>query len=74
MKIKSLLPIICFLAAGVYAGSIILNTTQKSAQISKQKSSSSEEDQEIQDGAGHNYADSIPKGPNGGCLLKKNTS
>ncbi|MGY8714141.1 MAG: efflux RND transporter periplasmic adaptor subunit, partial [Verrucomicrobiia bacterium] len=69
MKIKSLLPIICFLAAGVYAGSIILNTTQKSAQISKQKSSSSEEDQEIQDGAGHNYADSIPKGPNGGWLF-----
>jgi cobalt-zinc-cadmium efflux system membrane fusion protein len=69
MKIKSLLPIICFLAAGVYAGSIILNTTQKSAQISKQKSSSSEEDQEIQDGAGHNYAGSIPKGPNSGWLF-----
>ncbi len=69
MKIKSLLPIICFIAAGVYAGNIILNTTQESAQKSKQKSSSSEENRGIQDSAGNDYTDSILKGPNGGWLF-----
>ena len=57
MKIKSLLLITCFIAVGVYAGSIILNTTQKSSQISKHESNEPEQ------------ANSIPRGPNGGWLF-----
>jgi membrane fusion protein, heavy metal efflux system len=57
MKIKSLLLITCFIAAGVYAGNIILNTTQKNSQISKQEPHEPEQ------------ANSIPRGPNGGWLF-----
>jgi membrane fusion protein, heavy metal efflux system len=54
MKIKSLFLIICFIAAGVYVGSIILKTTQEGSQISKQEPE---------------QANSIPRGPNGGWLF-----
>jgi membrane fusion protein, heavy metal efflux system len=57
MKIKSLLLIISFIAAGVYAGNIILNTTPESVKISEPKPNN------------HEHADSIPRGPNGGWLF-----
>jgi membrane fusion protein, heavy metal efflux system len=59
MKIKSLLLVTCFIAAGVYAGNIILNTTQKSSQLSKQEPYEPEQ------------ANSIPRGPNGGWLFSE---
>ncbi len=57
MKIKSLLLITCFIVAGVYAGNIILNTTEESSQISKHKP--------------HEQTNSIPRGPNGGWLFSE---
>ncbi|MFT4577269.1 MAG: cobalt-zinc-cadmium efflux system membrane fusion protein [Nitrospinales bacterium] len=71
MKIKSLLPIICFIAAGVYAGNIILNTAPESTQISEQKPHNHEERQGAHDNSDHKpeHADAIPRGPNGGWLF-----
>lgn len=71
MNIKSLLSIICLIAAGVYAGNIILKTTPESAQISEQKPHKHEEGQESYENSDHQpeQADSIPRGPNGGWLF-----
>ena len=71
MNIKSLLPIIGFIAAGVYAGNIILNIAPESAQISEQKPHNHEEGQGTHDDHEPKQANSIPRGPNGGWLFTK---
>ena len=71
MNIKTLLPIIGFIAAGAYAGNIILNIAPENAQISEQKPHNHEEGQGTHDDHEPKQADSIPRGPNGGWLFAK---